>query len=37
MRSELEASPVMDAQGFDAKLSVEKGHEATPAATVRFD
>jgi len=36
MRSELEASPLMDAQGFDAKLSVEKVTSDTRAATVRI-
>jgi hypothetical protein len=36
MRSELEASPLMDAQGFDAKLSVEKVTSDRRAATVRI-
>jgi hypothetical protein len=36
MRSELEASPLMDAQGFDAKLSVEKVTRDRRAATVRI-
>jgi hypothetical protein len=36
MRSELEASPLMDAQGFDAKLSVEKVTNDRRAATVRI-
>jgi len=36
MRSELEASPLMDAQGFDAKLSVEKVTSDHRAATVRI-
>jgi hypothetical protein len=36
MRSELEASPLMDAQSFDAKLSVEKVTSDRRAATVRI-
>ena len=36
MRSELEASPLMDAPGFDAKLSVEKVTSDRRAATVRI-
>jgi len=36
MRSELEAGPLMDAQGFDAKLSVEKVTRDRRAATVRI-
>ena len=36
MRSELEASPLMDPQGFDAKLSVEKVTSDRRAATVRI-
>ena len=36
MRSELEASPLMDAQDFDAKLSVEKVTSDRRAATVRI-
>ena len=36
MHSELEASPLMDAQGFDAKLSVEKVKSDRRAATVRI-
>lgn len=36
MRSELEASPLMDAQRFDAKLSVEKVTSDRRAATVRI-
>jgi len=36
MRTELEASPFMDAQSFDAKLSIEKVTKDTRAATVRI-
>jgi hypothetical protein len=36
MRSELEAGPFMDAQNFDAKLSVEKVTSDRRAATVRI-
>jgi hypothetical protein len=36
MRPELEASPVMDAQSFDAKLSIEKVTSDRRAATVRI-
>jgi hypothetical protein len=36
MRPELEASPFMDAQSFDAKLSVEKVTSDHRAATVRI-
>ena len=36
MRPELEASPFMDAQSFDAKLSVEKVTSDRRAATVRI-
>ena len=35
MRPELEASPFMDAQGFDARLSIEKTIKDNRAATVR--
>jgi hypothetical protein len=37
MRSELEASPIMDARGFDARLSVEKVTSDRRAATVRIE
>jgi len=36
MRPELEGSPFMDAQSFDAKLSVEKVTSDRRAATVRI-
>ena len=36
MRTELEASPFMDAQSFDAKLSIEKVTKDNRAATVRI-
>ena len=36
MRPELEASPFMDAQSFDAKLSIEKITKDSRAATVRI-
>ena len=36
MRPELEASPLMDAQSFDAKLSVEKVTADRRSATVRI-
>lgn len=36
MRPELEASPFMDAQSFDAKLSIEKVTKDSRAATVRI-
>src|SRR5947207_14753819 len=36
MRPELEASPFMDAQSFDAKLSIEKVTSDRRAATVRI-
>src|SRR5438094_5871769 len=36
MRPELEASPFMDAQSFDAKLSIEKVTSDQRAATVRI-
>jgi Protein of unknown function (DUF3828) len=36
MRPELEASPFMDAQGFDARLSIEKTTKDNRAATVRI-
>jgi len=36
MRPELAASPFMDAQSFDAKLSIEKITKDTRAATVRI-
>jgi Protein of unknown function (DUF3828) len=36
MRAELEASQFMDAQSFDAKLSIEKITEDSRAATVRI-
>ena len=36
MRPELEASPFMDAQSFDARLSIEKVTESNRAATVRI-
>jgi hypothetical protein len=36
MRPELEASPFMDAQSFDAKLSVEKVTNDRRSATVRI-
>ena len=36
MRPELEASPFMDAQNFDAKLSIEKVTKDNRAATVRI-
>ena len=36
MRPELEASPFMDAQSFDARLSIEKITESSRAATVRI-
>ena len=36
MRAELEASPFMDAQSFDAKLSIEKITKDSRAATVRI-
>jgi hypothetical protein len=37
MRSELEAGPLMDAQGFDGKLSVAKVTSDRRAATVRIE
>jgi hypothetical protein len=37
MRPELEASPFMDAQSFDAKLSIEKITKDSHAATVRIE
>lgn len=37
MRLELEASPFMDAQRFDAKLSIEKITKDSHAATVRIE
>jgi hypothetical protein len=36
MRPELEASPFMDAQSFDARLSIEKITKNSRAATVRI-
>jgi hypothetical protein len=36
MRPELEASPFMDAQSFDARLSIEKITKDSRAATVRI-
>jgi Protein of unknown function (DUF3828) len=36
MRSELEESPFMDAQSFDARLSIEKITKNSRAATVRI-
>ena len=36
MRPELEASPFMDAQSFDARLSIEKITKNNHAATVRI-
>jgi len=36
MRSELEASPFIDARSFDAKLSIEKITKDNSAATVRI-
>ena len=36
MRSELEASPFIDARSFDAKLSIEKITKDSRAATVRI-
>jgi hypothetical protein len=36
MRPELEASPFMEAQSFDAKLSIEKITKDSRAATVRI-
>lgn len=36
MREELEASPFMDAQSFDARLSIEKVTKNSRAATVRI-
>ena len=36
MRPELEASPFMDAESFDARLSIEKITESSRAATVRI-
>ena len=37
MRPELEASPFMNAQSFDAKLSIEKITKDSHAATVRIE
>jgi hypothetical protein len=37
MRPELEASPFMDAQSFDAKLSIEKITKDSHAVTVRIE